>query len=536
MSTRPIRPPRKVEHSPRTVEHSPRTVENLSTVPIPAVGFAVPSFRKSVEQPEHPMKQRAFGLAILVLSGLQLMVVLDGSVVILALPRLQAEMGLSSSGSAWMVTAYGLTFAGLLLLGGRLGDAFGRKRMLILGVTLFTFASLACGLAQNEAMLIGARAVQGTGAAIAAPTAMALVVSTFAPGPARNQAIAIFGSMAGIGSVGGLVIGGALTEVDWRWIFWINVPIGALIILGAIFKLRDTAHHRVSLDVTGAVLGTLACAAIVFGATEGPELGWRSPVIIGSLVGGLVLLIVFVIAERYVDSPLLPWSLFDNRDRVATFIALFLGSGVLGAMTYFVALFLQNVIGYTPMVAGLACLPFTIGAGIGTGVATKAALWIQPRWILASAAAIITGGLLFGSTLDGSVRYPTLLVLLVAIGFGIGFVIVIGPLCLLVGVPVSEVGPLSAVGQMLLNLGTPLAIGILTPVAASRTLSLGGHTDRKVSELDPTELAALGDGYTLVLLFCAMAAIILGFIVLTLRYTPDQLAEAHHAQEEAQQG
>ncbi|RJO75288.1 MFS transporter [Nocardia panacis] len=464
------------------------------------------------------------------------MVVLDGSVVILALPRLQAEMGLSSSGSAWMVTAYGLTFAGLLLLGGRLGDAYGRKRMLIVGVTLFTLASLACGFAQNEAMLIAARAFQGTGAAIAAPTAMALVVSTFPPGPVRNQAVAIFGSMAGIGSVGGLVIGGALTQVGWRWIFWINVPIGLLIILGAIFKLRDTAHHRVTLDVIGAVLGTAACAAIVFGATEGPEMGWGSPVIIGSLVGGLVLLIVFIFAERYVESPLLPWSLFSDRDRVATFIALFFGSGVLGAMTYFVALFLQNVIGYSPMMAGLACLPFTVGAGIGTAVGAKAVLWIQPRWLLATAAAVLTGGLLYGSTLTGGVAYTTLLVLLIGIGFGIGMVIVIGPLCLLVGVPVSEVGPLSAVGQMLMNLGTPLAIGVLTPVAASRTLSLGGHTDRKVSQMDGSELAALGDGYTLVLLFCAIGAIIIGFVVLTLRYTPAQLVEAQHAEKEAQQG
>ncbi|MGO4617788.1 MFS transporter [Nocardia sp. 2YAB30] len=484
---------------------------------------------------QYPVTQRAFGLAILVLSGLQLMVVLDGTVVIFALPRLQEEMGLSSAGSAWTVTSYGLTFAGLMLLGGRLGDAFGRKRMLVLGVVLFTVASLACGLAQNQAMLLAARAVQGAGAAVAAPTAFALVATTFAPGRARNQAIAIVGSMVGIGSVGGLVVGGALTQLSWRWIFLINVPIGALIILGAVYKLADTEHHRSALDVPGAVLGTLACAAIVFGATEGPEIGWGHPAIIGSLIAGVVLLIVFVALERRVDDPLLPWSLFDSRDRVATFLLIFLAGGVLGAMTFFVAQFMQNVIGYGPLKAGVAAIPFTVGIGIGGALASKAALYIAPRWLLAGAAVVLGLGLLFGSTLDGDVLYfATLLPLLVVIGLGVGMAMVLAPLCVLVGVPPANIGPLAAVGQMFMNLATPVAIGLLTPIAASRTLSLGGRTG-KVAGMTRAEIAALGNGYTLVLFVCALIAFAAGLVALTLRFTPQQLALAQHAQEEAQQ-
>ncbi|MGV9678312.1 MFS transporter [Nocardia sp. NPDC003482] len=484
----------------------------------------------------YPVTTRAFGLPILVLSGLQLMVILDGTIVILALPRLQEQMGLSNSGSAWTVTAYGLTFAGLMLLGGRLGDLFGRKRMLIIGVSLFTLASLACGLAQNEAMLIVARAIQGSGAAVAAPSAMALVVSTYAPGPVRNRAIAIFGSMAGVGSVGGLVLGGALTQLDWRLIFWINVPIGVLILLGAIYKLRDTTHHRLALDVRGSVLGTLACAAIVFGATEGPEMGWDSWYIIGSLVAGVLLLVAFVFAERYADNPVVPLTLFRDRDRVVTFVALLLGSGVLGAMTYFVAQFLQNVIGYSPLVAGLASIPFTLGAGVGTAVASKGALHIRPRWLLLVAAVFLSVAGLYGSTLDGGVGYfPTLLLLLTGAGLGVGIVIVIAPLCLLVGVPVNDVGPLSAIGQMIFNLGTPLAVGVLSPVAASRTLALGGRTGR-AADMTPSEIAALGSGYTLVLFVCGIGAIVVGLIALALRYTPQQLVQAQHAQEESQRG
>ncbi|QLY34820.1 MFS transporter [Nocardia huaxiensis] len=484
---------------------------------------------------QYPVTQRAFGLAILVLSGLQLMVVLDGTVMILALPRLQEDLGLSSAGSAWTVTAYGLPFAGLMLLGGRLGDSFGRKRMLIVGVAVFTVASALCGMALNEAWLIAARALQGTGAAIAAPTAFALVATTFAPGRARNQAIAILGSMVAVGSIGGLVLGGAMTELDWRLIFWINVPIGALIILGAVYELRDTEHQRISLDVRGAVLGTVACAAIVFGATEGPAMGWGSPIILGSLIGGVVLLIAFVFAERDVTNPLLPWSLFDSRDRVISFIAIFLASGVLGATTFFVAQFLQNVVGYSPLMAGCASIPFTLGAGVGTAIASKAAMHIQARWLLFAAALVLAGALYFGSTLDRSVEYlPTLLILLSVVGAMVGMVIVILPLCVLVGVDMAHIGPLSAVGQMFMNMGTPFAVGVLSPVAASRTLSLGGETGGKVTDMTTAQIDALGSGYTLVLLVCAIGTAVMGLIALTLRYTPAQLAQAQHAQDEAQ--
>ncbi|MGW5453195.1 MFS transporter [Nocardia sp. NPDC003979] len=483
---------------------------------------------------QSPVKQSAFGLAIIVLSGLQFMVVLDGTVVIFALPRLQDELGLSSSGGAWTVTAYGLTFAGMMLLGGRLGDVFGRKRMLITGVGLFTAASLACGLAQGELALLIARAFQGAGAAIAAPTAFALVATTFAPGKARNQAVAVVGSMAGIGSVSGLVIGGLLTEMSWRMIFLINVPIGALIVVGAMYTLSDTAHHRAPLDVKGAVLGTLACALVVFGATEGPSWGWGSPVILTSLIVGVVLLVAFVLIERNEADPLLPWSLFDSRDRNSTFLLIFLAGAVLGAMTFFVAQMLQNSLGYSPLHAGIACIPFTIGIGVGGALASKAALLVPPRWLLTGAALVLSGALLFGSTLDRHIGYfITLLPLLVVIGFGVGVAMVLAPLCVLVDVPPSDIGPLSAVGQMFMNLATPIAIGLLSPIAASRTLSLGGSPDTKVSAMTGPQLDALTSGYTTVLLVCSGLALLAAVVAVTLRFTPAQLAQAQHAQEEA---
>ena len=484
----------------------------------------------------HPATTRVLGLAIIVLSGLQLMVVLDGTVANLALARLQDDLGLSDAGRNWVVTSYALAFGGLMLLGGRIGDAWGRKKMFIVGVAMFTVSSLLCGLAFNEATLVAARALQGTGAAIAAPTALALVATTFAPGPARNQAFAIFAAMTGIGSIAGLIVGGALTQVSWRWIFLINVPIGFVIVGLAFLALRETDHERLSLDVQGAVLATLGCTAIVFGISEGPELGWRSAWVLGALVAGLVLLAVFLVVERNADNPLVPFSLFANRDRVATFIAIFFASAVMFCMAIYVAQFVQNILGYSPLKAGLAFIPFAFGMGASAFVASKLAVHIQARWLVITGGAIMVAGLLYGSTLDGTATYlGNLFVPIVAIGFGVGMAVVPLPLCAVAGVGPAEIGPLTAITQVAQTLGGPLALAVIGAAATSRTLSLGG-TNGPASDMDPHQLWALGEGYTFALVGCAGCAVIAGAVALFIRFTPQQVALAHEAQEAAHRG
>ena len=193
-----------------------------------------------------------------------------------------------------------------MLLGGRLGDTFGRKRMFIVGVWLFTLTSLLCGVAQNEAMLVVGRALQGASAAIAAPTAMALVATTFAPGKPRSQAFAIYAAMTGVGSVAGLILGGVLTEVSWRLVFLINVPIGIIVAFGAMLVLREAQGERLSLDIPGAVLGTLGCTLLVLAVNEGPN-GWGRPIVVGSFVLGALALIAFVVVERRAANPILPF-------------------------------------------------------------------------------------------------------------------------------------------------------------------------------------------------------------------------------------
>ncbi|MFC9789886.1 MFS transporter [Rhodococcus sp. NPDC127528] len=484
---------------------------------------------------KYPVTTRAFGLAIIVLSGLQLMVVLDGTVANLALARLQSDLDLSDSGRNWVLTSYALAFGGLMLLGGRLGDVFGRKRMFISGVALFTVSSLLCGLAVNEATLVAARALQGVGAAVASPTALALVATTFAPGPVRNQAIAIFAAMTGVGSIAGLVIGGALTQVSWRWIFLINVPIGLLIVALAVVALVETGSERIPLDVPGAILATVGCTAIVFGLSEGPELGWGSAAVIGALIGGVLLLGAFLLVERNAKNPLLPLTLFENRDRVATILAIFFVGAVMFSVAAFVALFVQDVLGYTPLKAGLAFIPFAFGLGAAAFVASKLAVRIQPRWLVVAGAVIMVVGLLYGSTFDSSATYlGNLFVPVIGIGFGVGLAVVPLPLCAIAGVGPSDIGPLAAIAQVAQTLGGPLGLAVIGAMATSRTLSLGGVSGA-AADMNPAQLAALGDGYTFALVGCAVAAALAAITALFIRLSPEQVAQAQEAEKAAQQ-
>ncbi len=485
---------------------------------------------------KYPVTTRAFGLAIIVLSGMQLMMVLDGTVASLALAKIQEDLGLSDSGRNWVITSYALTYGGLMLLGGRLGDAFGRKRIFIGGVALFTIASLLCGLAVNEATLVAARALQGVGAAIASPTALALVATTFAPGPVRNQAIAIFAAMTGVGSVTGLIIGGALTEVSWRWIFLINVPIGLVILLLAFGALAETGGERLKLDVPGAVLATLGCTGVVYGFTEGPEMGWGSwPVLVG-LIGGLVLLGVFLVVERRAENPLLPFSLFRDRSRVATFIAIALVGMVMFSLAPFVALFVQDILGYTPLRAGMAFVPFAFGLGAAAFVASKLAVKVQARWLVVAGTILTTAGLLYGSTLDSSATYGgNLFMLVVAVGFGVGLAVVPLPLCAIAGVGPHEIGPLAAIAQVAQTLFGPVGLAIVGAMATSKTLSLGGVSGIAAARMTPEQLSALSEGYTFALLGCAILAALAAVAALFVRFTPEQVAQAQAAEKAAQE-
>ena len=334
-------------------------------------------------------------------------------------------MNLSDAGRSWVITAYVLTFGGLMLLGGRLGDTIGRKRTFIAGVALFTIASVLCGLAWDEATLVIARLLQGVGAAIASPTALALIATTFPKGPARNTATAIFAAMTGIGSVMGLIVGGALTEVSWRLAFLVNVPIGLLMLYLAYTTLRETHREPIKLDATGAILATLGCTAAVFGFSMGPEQGWLSPVTLASGLAAVVFLSAFAITERTAENPLVPLDLFRDRNRVATFAAVFLAGGVMFTLTVLIGLYVQDIMGYSALRAGVGFIPFVIALGIGLGVSSHLVSLFPPRMLVMGGGVLVLAAMIYGSTLNGGIPYfPNLVLPITVGGFGIGMIVV----------------------------------------------------------------------------------------------------------------
>ncbi|CAN5494566.1 MFS transporter [soil metagenome] len=476
------------------------------------------------------------GIAILAITGMQLMSTLDGTIVIVALPRMQAELNLSDAGKSWVITSYVLAFGGLLLLGGRVGDAIGHKRAFISGVGVFTIASLVCGLATEEYTLVAARALQGVGAAVAAPTGLALIATTFAVGHARNQAMAVSAGMQAIGSVLGLVLGGALTVISWRLAFLINVPIGIVIIAIAVTRLSETRHERLKLDITGAALATLACTSAVLVFTQGPPRGWVDPWVIGAGVAAAAFFISFLIVERTAENPLVPFAVFDNRNRVMTFISLFLGGGVLLTVTVMVGLLVQDVLGYSALRAGISFIPFAVGVGVGNVLAARLAPKIAPRWLIIGGGLFVLAAMLYGSTLERSVAYfPSLVALILIGGFGIGIISVILPLCAVAGVGPREIGPVSAITLMVQNLGGPMVLVVIQAVQTSRTLYLGGTTG-PVKGMTSTQLDALGHGYTYSLLWVAGIAIMVGVTAFWIGFSARDIARAQHTREAVEAG
>ena len=468
----------------------------------PERAFPVPPEQTSRFYPTW-LPSRRFISAVIAIGGMQLLATMDSTVAIVALPKIQDELALSDAGRSWVITAYVLTFGGLMLLGGRLGDTIGRKRTFIVGVALFTIASVLCGVAWDEATLVIARLLQGVGAAIASPTGLALVATTFPKGPARNAATAVFAAMTGIGSVMGLVVGGALTEVSWRLAFLVNVPLGLVMIYLARTTLRETHKERMKLDAAGALLATLGCTAAVFGFSQGPENGWLTPVSLGSALVALVAFVAFVIVERSAANPVVPFDLFKDRNRVATFAAVFLAGGVMFTLTVLIGLYVQDIMGYSALRAGISFIPFVIALGVGLGLSSHLVSVYSPRVLVIGGGILVLGAMVYGSTLNRGIPYfPNLVIPITVGGMGIGMIVVPLTVSAIAGVGFDRIGPVSAIALMLQNLGGPVVLAIIQ--------------------------AVIDSGYTYGLLWVAAVAVLVGAAALFIGYTAEQVA---HAQE-----
>ncbi len=391
-----------------------------------------------------PERKLHLGWALVLISIAQLMVVLDATIANIALPYIQADLNISQANLTWVVTGYALAFGSLLLLGGRLGDLYGRRKIFMTGLVIFAVASLLGGFATNEPLLLGARGLQGLGAALASPAALALITTTFPAGPARNRAFAVYAAMSGAGAAVGLILGGWLTgtspeflgfDIDgWRLTFLINFPIGVVAAFLAPRFLNESESHPGQLDLPGAVTGTLGLLGVVYGLSRAGTEGWGDSWTIASLIAGAVMIVLFIVIESRVEHPLLPFRVFLNRTRASSFVAMFLAPAAMFAMFYFLSQYIQNVMGYSPLKAGVAFLPFTVGIVFGAGLASNLVSRIDPRYI-AGVGTLIAAGALFGfSTLPFDTEFPVTdvtgsyatdilpFVVMMAVGMGLTFV------------------------------------------------------------------------------------------------------------------
>ncbi|MBG0831992.1 MFS transporter [Planomonospora sp. ID67723] len=454
------------------------------------------------------------GPAWLVLSlacACQFMVILDASIVNVALPSIHRDLGFTPTGLPWVVNGYLLTFAGFMLLGGRAADLFGHRRMLAAGLLLFSASSLVGGLATAPEILVAARLAQGMGAAMLAPATLAVINTSFTEERARARAFGAWSASGGVGGMAGAVAGGAITTgLSWRWVFLINVPIGAVLIVVAMMSLAGTrTGRRESLDLTGAVTGTAGLAALIYGVMQSADHGWTSVLVVGPAGAGLLLLVAFIVVEaRFATRPMMPLRLFRIRRVAVGNGMLLLFGGIAVAMWYFTSLFLQNVLGYSALRAGLGQTP----AAVTFVVVARSAAVLLPRTgvrplVLAGCGCFLAGfGWLAQAHADSgyviSVLGPTLLV---AVGIGLTF-----PTLMAVAtadVPGSDAGIIGGLANTASQIGGSVGLAVLATAAGARAAVESGRS---------SPAAALAASYDLVFLMAAGLGLAIAVVSLLL--------------------
>ncbi|MET0967236.1 MAG: MFS transporter, partial [Nakamurella sp.] len=413
-------------------------------------------------------------IALAVIAIAQLMVILDATIVNIALPQAQEALGISDANRQWMVTAYALPFGALLLLGGRIADYVGRKKILIIALSGFAVASAVGGFAQSGWELFVARAFQGAFAAMLAPAALSLVTVTFHAAKERAKAFAVFGAISGGGAAVGLLLGGVLTEyASWRWCLFVNIPIAIIAVLAAIPVLRESkVEGGTHYDIPGAVLATAGLGTLVWAFTQPAEHGWGSINTLGWLAVSVILLLAFVLVELRSSSPLLPLRIVQNRNRAGAYVVgLLVGAGLF-AVFLFLTYYLQLVLQYTPIQAGFAFLPFSAGIIVGAGIGSQLTLRLGPRYVVPAGLLLGVIGLFWLSRINVETTYTgTILWAMLIIAVGMGFIFMSTTNVALVGVDHDDAGVASAVVSTTQQVGGSIGTALLNTIAATATVS-----------------------------------------------------------------
>jgi len=427
-------------------------------------------------QTSPPYTPRGKNLALALLAMTQFVVVIDASIVNVALPSIGRALDFSRTDLSWVVNAYTLTFGGFLLLGGRMADLLGRRRMFMLGLVLFSLASFAGGIAQSEEWLLTARAAQGLGAAMVSPAALSIITVTFAEGAERNRALGIWGAVVGAGGAAGVLLGGILTSgLNWRWVLFVNVPIGIAAAALAPRTLRESRADdgASTFDLPGAVTVTAGLSLLVYAIVDAVNAGWGSAATLARIAGAVVLLAAFLVIERRGRHPLMPFSIFRLRTlRGADTVALLIGMSLF-SMFFFISLYLQDVLGYSPIKTGVSYLPLAVGIIVAAGAASRLVTRIGFKPVLIAGMLLTAGGLIWfsrvpapGGSYLADVLGPSLLA-----GTGLGLSFVPVTIAAVTGTEPREAGLAAGLNNTALQIGGALGLAILATFANSRTQS-----------------------------------------------------------------
>lgn len=423
---------------------------------------------RAAAQPRTPRLPAGRGLVLAIVLISQLMVVLDATIVNIALPDIQSALTFSPTGLTWVVTAYTLTFGGLLLLGARAGDILGRKRVFVIGVAVFTIASLVGGMANSAGLLLAARAVQGLGGALAAPSALSTLMTLYPEAGERTKALGWYAAVSVGGSAIGLIAGGLLTQLaSWRWVLFVNVPIGLLLVAAALRAMPESERHRGHFDLPGAVTSTLGMTSLVYGLVRAADSGWGDALTLLALGAAVVLLAGFIVIERRAEAPVVPLGLFADRNRASSLLGrLLLVAGILG-MFFFLTQFLQDIWGYSPTATGVAFLPLTVMLFVMSQLSAR----VVTRRLGARTTVLI--GLTFSavalfllSRITPDSGYLSVLVPLVMFGSGNGLAFVPLTSLALDGAPQHQAGAASGLVNAFHQVGGALGLAVLATVFA----------------------------------------------------------------------
>ena len=445
-------------------------------------------------RPRHP------GLALALICSAQLIVVIDVTVVNIAIPSIHQALRFSGPDLGWLITSYAVTFGGLLLLGGRTGDLYGKRRMFMIGVAIFAASSLMCGLALDDVWLIVARGTQGIGAAVAAPAALSLIATNFAEGQERNRAIGVFAAVGGIGGAMGQVLGGVLTSyAGWRWVFFVNVPICAAILLLTPRAIGESTTTAGRLDVRGAATVTGGMLLLVYGLTTAAD-SWASFRTLFSLGCAAILFVLFALSQRHGTELLMPLRIFSDRSRAVSYLLVLCTGLAITVMLYFLTLFMQNVLGYSPVRTGLCFLPMPLSFTVGARISSSYLVKINSRLAVILGSVCLLAGMAWIARLSGGSRYSDVLGPLIVLPFGMGLSMVPLQLSAVRGVAAHETGIAAGLVNTMQQMGGALGIAALTTVAVGATDARLRHLRRPSTE---TLNAALTHGYTMAFLVAA---------------------------------